>query len=124
VVFARRASNIIKSWDGRHFSLRDIGKSGVIERNSGNEMSKRILPPFGLQRNRNTLERTTIGKPLYFCSAEFVGHFLRSGSGTPLPAKRYFDERVAFVLKISTVAPSAATTKGEPDEQDGHSPRQ
>jgi hypothetical protein len=38
------------------------------------------LPPFGLQRNRKTLERTTIGKPLYFCSAEFVGQFLRGGA--------------------------------------------
>jgi hypothetical protein len=38
------------------------------------------LPPFGLQRNRKTLERTTIGKPLYFCAAEFVGQFLRGGA--------------------------------------------
>jgi hypothetical protein len=50
--------------------------------------------------------------------------FCGSGSGTPLPAKAIFDERVAFVPEISTVAPSPATTKGEPDEQDGHSPRQ
>jgi hypothetical protein len=32
----------------------------------------------------------TIGKPLYFCSAEFVGQFLRISSGTPLPAKGCF----------------------------------
>jgi hypothetical protein len=32
----------------------------------------------------------TIGKPLYFCSAEFVGQFLRISSGTPLPAKLFF----------------------------------
>jgi hypothetical protein len=34
-----------------------------------------LLPPFGLQRKRKTPERITIGKPLYFGSAEFVGQF-------------------------------------------------
>jgi hypothetical protein len=56
--------------------IKHTDRSGVFQRKSSNQMPKDILPPFGLQRNRNTPERTTIGKPVYFCSPEFVGQFL------------------------------------------------
>jgi hypothetical protein len=57
--------------------IKRINRSGVSQRKSSDQMPKDILPPFGLQRNRNTPERTTIGKPVYFCSTEFVGQSLR-----------------------------------------------
>src|SRR6266851_8539694 len=52
-------------------------------------IERHSLPPFGVRRNHKTPERTTIGKPLYFCSVEFVGQFTScdqrsSGTGAPL----------------------------------------
>jgi hypothetical protein len=49
-------------------------------------VERHSLPPFGLQRNRKTPERITIGKLLYFCSVEFMGQFLVVGGDTVLPA--------------------------------------
>jgi hypothetical protein len=53
---------------------------------------KIFLPPERSGRNQKTPERMTIEKPIYFCSRQFVGQFVRgiklavhSGAVTSVP---------------------------------------
>jgi hypothetical protein len=76
---------VVSSGDGRNFS-RGHRKTRYLSEKAVATVERYSLPPLGLQRNRKTPEPMTIGKPLYFCSGEFVGQFLRISSATPLPA--------------------------------------
>jgi hypothetical protein len=57
--------------------------SSMSHRKTSDENERRCsLPSSGSERNQKTPERTTIGKALYFCWAEFMGQFAASDRGS------------------------------------------